>query len=184
MKLRRHRSTSKKLSVFKALLLTNLMAFSSLALSYSNTFLLIEGVKGESQYANYKGGIEIESWSWATSQSEKGRCLLDIQDMSITKYADIASAPLLIAQATGEVYPTAVLVVLDSSAVGTGGGNPGEYVRVELTNAMVTSLATNGTSSDSRLTEDLELSFEQLQITYTSRDGSQSTTAAVSNNCN
>ena len=47
-----------------------------------------------------------------------------------------------------------------------GGSKPDEYFTLEMTNVIVTSLSAGGTTSDSRLTENITLNFAEFVMRY------------------
>ncbi len=125
-------------------------------------FLEISGVPGEvTTPAAFVNQINVLAVSWGGSKS----CgPLNLQDVSLTKSVDKASTPLLAAMRDATVYPTATLRFVRSDG--------GVYTIYQLTNASVTSISTGGSGGEDRNTENVTLTFSQMQITYTFFDGS------------
>ncbi|QYJ80692.1 type VI secretion system tube protein Hcp [Shewanella acanthi] len=137
-----------------------------------NMFLEIEGVKGESQDTEHSEKIDILAWSWGTSTDGRRVC---IQDLSLTKYTDVASPPLLMSQVSNTHFPTAVLTV---SAVGARGELINTVV-LELTDVYVSSISTGGSWGEDRLTENVTLNFDQLKYSYTPSDNPKQKVSAT-----
>src|SRR5258705_12211184 len=79
-------------------------------------FLKIDGIKGESQDSKHGGEIEIQSFSWGATQSGSfaqggggGAGKVNMQDFHFTGFHGVASPKLMLACATGEHIPSAVL---------------------------------------------------------------------------
>ena len=132
-------------------------------------FLVIEGVKGESQdkVMGEKGAIDVLAWSWGASQSGTmhmgsggGAGKVNIQDISVTKYIDKATHDLLLHVCNGEHYPSAVLTCRKA------GGNALEYLTITMTDVMITSLSTGGSGGEDRLTENISLNFSEFKLKY------------------
>jgi type VI secretion system secreted protein Hcp len=130
-------------------------------------FLKIDGIKGESGDAKHKGEIEVLSWSWGMSQTGTthagtggGAGKVNVQDVSITKYVDRATPILLKHCVTGIHIKEALLTVRKA------GGKPLEYMKIKMTNALVSGLHTAGTGHDERLTEQLTINFAAFEVDY------------------
>lgn len=134
-------------------------------------FMKIEGTKGESVDAKHAGEIEVLAWSWGVSNSGTmhsgkggGGGKANVQDLSFTKYVDSSSAALLLYACNGKHIPKANLVVRKA------GEKPLEYIKIELTSCMVTSVSTGGSGGEDRLTENVTLNFAQVKMEYFSQD--------------
>ena len=130
-------------------------------------FLKIDGVKGESLDKTYKDAIEILAWSWGLSQSGSfhfggggGAGKANIQDISLTKYVDKATAGLLKKCTTGEHYKQADVICRKA------GGDPLEFLKIKMEKVMVTSVSTGGSGGEDRLTENVTLNFAKVTCTY------------------
>ena len=142
-------------------------------------FLEISGVPGEATTpAAFVNQIAVLAVSWGGSKSCGGP--LNLQDVSLSKYVDKASTLLLAAMRDNTVYPTATL-----RFVRTDGG---VYTSYQFTNAKLSSLSTGGSGGEDRNTENVTLSFSQVQITYTFFDangkpGATTSTTVVAGAC-
>ena len=126
-------------------------------------FLEIPGVAGESTTAGYENQINVLAWSFGGSKVECGGGL-NLQYLSLTKYADKSTVDLHAAMAAGTVFPTITLRVVRPAGPVTQS--------LQLSNATVTSISTGGSGGEDRLTENVTFYFSQVTITYTYVDGS------------
>jgi type VI secretion system secreted protein Hcp len=141
-------------------------------------FIKIDGVPGESEDSKHKGEIDVLAWSWGMSQNGtthtgggSGAGKVSVQDMSITKYVDQASPKLQLFCCNGKHIKEAVLVVRKA------GENPLEYIKVTMSDLIVTSVQTGGSGGEDRLTENVALNFATVKFEYTPQkpDGSGGT---------
>lgn len=125
-------------------------------------------VKGESKDSVHTGAIDVLAWSWGASNSGTthsggggGAGKVNVQDMSITKYVDLASATLLNAVSTGKHFTSATLTVRKA------GGAPLEYIVIEMDEVLISSMSTGGSGGEDRLTENVSLNFGKFKYQYT-----------------
>jgi len=139
-------------------------------------FIKIGDVKGESMDSKHKDWIDVLSWSWGMSQSGNaqvgggaGAGKVNIQDLSFTKYVDSASPLMMLKCCNGKHYPEALLTVRKA-----GGDNPVEYLKIKMTEVLVSSVGTGGSAGEDRLTENVSLNFAKVDVKYTPQkaDGS------------
>jgi type VI secretion system secreted protein Hcp len=130
-------------------------------------FLALDGIKGESADKTHKGEIDVLAWSWGLSNSGTfhqgeggGTGKANFQDISFTKYVDLASPDLMYACAAGKHVPKAKLIVRKS------GENPLEYLTYEFENILVSSISTGGSGGEDRLTENVTLNFAKVKSEY------------------
>jgi len=138
-------------------------------------FLKLDSIKGEAQDSKHKDEVDILAWSWGMAQtgtthtgSGGGAGKVAVQDIHITKWLDAASTPLMLACCNGKHIPTGTITVRKA------GENPLEYLKIDLTEILVTSVTTGGSGGEDRLTENVSLNFRQFHVTYTpqNKDGS------------
>ena len=134
-------------------------------------FIKIGDVKGESLDHKHKSEIDVLSWSWGMSNSGTahvgggaGAGKVSLQDLSLTKYVDSASPPLMLACCKGTHYPDALLTVRKA------GDKPVEYVKIKMTEVLITSQSTGGSGGEDRLTENLTLNFAKVNVDYVPQD--------------
>ena len=130
-------------------------------------FLKITGVEGESKDDKHGKEIDVLAWSWGVSNSGTfhtgtggGAGKANVQDISLTKYYDKASPNLQLACCTGKHYDEAILTVRKA------GDDPLEYIKITMTNVLVTSVSTGGSGGEDRLTENLTLNFAKVKSQY------------------
>ena len=138
-------------------------------------FIKIQGIEGESTDAKHAKEIDVLAWSWGLSQSGNfqtggggGSGKVSAQDLSITKWVDASSHALQAACCSGKHIPEATLVVRKA------GDKPLEYIKITLTDLLISSVSMGGSGGEDRLTENISLHFAQYKYEYTpqKRDGS------------
>jgi len=141
-------------------------------------FIKIGDIKGESEDDKHKEKIDVLSWSWGLSNSGSaqiggggGTGKVSVQDLTFTKYVDSSTPPLLLAGSNGKHYPEANLIVRKA------GENPVEYIKLKMTDVIITSVSTGGSGGEDRLTETVTLNFAKVALDYTpqSKDGKAGT---------
>lgn len=85
-------------------------------------------------------------------------------NLAITKYVDKATPALMLRMVTGSLISDATLTVRKA------GTTPIEYIKIVLTNVLVTSLSTGGSGGEDRLTENVTFFFGKVAFTYTPTD--------------
>jgi type VI secretion system secreted protein Hcp len=162
---------------FVALLLATIPTFAA-----SDYFLKIDGIEGESTDDQHQNEIEILSFSWGASNSGSfssgggGAGKVSFSDLSFTTRVSKATPKLMLACASGQHIPQATLVCRKS------GEQPVEYLRITLSDLLVSSFSTSGSSGDDRPTESVSLNFAALLIEYRplNADGSAGETVRAS----
>lgn len=164
-------------SVLVAVLLLTIGCGSALHAAV-DMFLDITGIPGESTDIIQTNQVDVLAWSWGMANSgtthagtNGGAGKANFQDLNLTKYVDKASPLLMSRCAKVAVIPKATLYI---SKAGT---NPVEYIKIQLTNVLVTSVSTGGFDGEDKLTENVSLNFAKLQVDYlpTKPDGSADT---------
>ena len=130
-------------------------------------FLEVDGIKGESGDAGHKGAITVLAWSWGLSNSGTfhtgsggGSGKANFQDLSVTKYVDLASADLAYSCASGKHLKTVKLFVRKA------GESPLEYLTYQMEDILVTSSSTGGSGGEDRFTESVTLNFAKIKMEY------------------
>jgi|SRR3954465_7973216 len=134
-------------------------------------FIKLKDIEGESRDSKHGKEIDVLAWSWGMSNSGNahlggglGAGKVNVQDLSLTKYVDKSSAVLMGACATGKHIPEALLTVRKA------GEKPLEYLKIALTDVLITSLSTGGSGGEDRLTENVTLNFAKYEIEYNEQD--------------
>lgn len=137
-------------------------------------FIKIDQIKGESPDDKHKDEIQVLSFSWGATQSGTthvgtggGAGKVNFSDITFTKYIDKASPLLLQGCASGKHYKDALLTVRKA------GGNPLEYLKIKLSDVLVSGFNSGGSGGEDRLTENVTLNFGKIDFAYTpqKRDG-------------
>jgi type VI secretion system secreted protein Hcp len=130
-------------------------------------FMKIGALKGESADSKHKGEIDVLAWSWGMSNSGTahvgggaGAGKVNVQDLSFTKWLDMSSPDLMLACCNGKHFDKATLVVRKA------GEDALEYLKVEMTEVMITSVSTGGSGGEDRLTENVTLNFAKVKVDY------------------
>jgi type VI secretion system secreted protein Hcp len=110
-----------------------------------DAFLKLDGIKGESTDAKHKGEIDIMSFSFGASQTGTqatggggGAGKVHIHDIHFTKKVDASSPLLFLNCANGAHIKEANIVVRKA------GGAQLEYLKVKLTDVLVSSVKPHG----------------------------------------
>src|SRR6516165_10251553 len=132
-------------------------------------FLELESVKGESvdHKMKSKHAMDVLAWSWGLSNTGTfhqgtggGAGKANFQDISVTKYIDLASPNLMLFCANGKHVSKGNITVRKA------GESPLEYLKITLKNILVTSYSTGGSSGEERLTENVSLNFAEVKVEY------------------
>ena len=130
-------------------------------------FMKIEGISGESKDSKHSKEIDVLAWSWGLSNSGSahvgggsGAGKANFQDLSFTKWVDMATTPLMLAVANGKHVASATLVVRKA------GEHPLEYLTIVMKDCLMTSLSTGGSGGEDRLTENVTISFGEVEVKY------------------
>jgi type VI secretion system secreted protein Hcp len=130
-------------------------------------FLKLGDIKGESKDKSHKGEIDILAWSWGLTNSGSahvgggaGAGKVNVQDISVTKWVDLASTSLVNAITVGKHIPEVTLYVRKA------GEKPLEYLTITMKEVIVTSISTGGSGGEDRLTENITLNFAKFKIQY------------------
>jgi type VI secretion system secreted protein Hcp len=136
-----------------------------------DAFIKIDGVKGESVVKGHEGEIDVLSWNWGLTQSGTthvgtggGSGKVNVQDISFVHSVDASTPTLLQACCNGKHFGSALLVLRKA------GEKPLDYVKIEFTDVLVTSVQTGGSGGEESLTEEVNLNFAKLKYTYQQQD--------------
>jgi type VI secretion system secreted protein Hcp len=156
---------------------TPLIGDTSFGLSNNSgqTFLKLDGIKGESSDKTHKDDIVIESFGISAqgnthgSGGGGGAGKVSIQTFTITKTIDKASPLLFQSAATGKVIKDAVL-----SFARKAGGKQQDYLKFDFQNVLVSSIS-DGSSSKQAPTEQVTFAFQKCTETFIGSKGSAQT---------
>ena len=132
-------------------------------------FLKLEGIDGESQDTDHSGEIDIMSHSLGISNAgsydagtggNTGKAAWS--DVNIMKYVDKATVNLWKYCGTGQAIPKATI-----SCNKSAGDSKMEYMKIELTNVVITSVQNSGSGGSTEpMAESLSLNFAEMKFTY------------------
>ena len=115
---------------------------------FQDIFLKINGIDGESQDSSHKNEIEVLVWDWNIEQQSNmhagsggGAGKATVSDLSFEHYVDRASPNLMKYCLTGKHIDQATLVVRKA------GGNPLEYLKLTMSDVIVTRVAPRGAAT-------------------------------------
>ena len=130
-------------------------------------FLKINGIDGESQDSQHKGEIEVSSWGWMIAQNSSmhsgsggGAGKASVDDLSFEHLMDRSSPNLMKYCLTGKHIDSAVLTVRKA------GGSPLEYLKITMSDVIVTRVRPSGTNGDTGIREAVNLSFAKVKQEY------------------
>jgi type VI secretion system secreted protein Hcp len=136
-----------------------------------DTFIMIGSLKGESTVKGFEDQIQVLGWSWGMSQSGTthigqggGAGKVNVNDLNFTHYVDSATPNLVKACCTGEHFDTATITMRKA------GGAPLDYVKIELTEVIVTSVSHGGSGGEDLLSENVTLNFAKFKFSYQPQD--------------
>lgn len=147
-------------------------------MSQIDCFLKIDGIEGESQDAQHKGEIEVQSWSFSENQSTSsnsgggaGAGKVTLQPFQFNLQTSKASPKLFLAGASGQRFKTATLTCRRS------GQKAQDFLKITLSDVLVASFGTSGASSDQLPIDQMSLSYRAISYEFTPQkaDGSLDT---------
>ena len=124
-----------------------------------DTFLKIDGIKGESADVQHKGEIDILSWSWGGVMNQSGRTV--VNSLVVTKLMDVSSPKLAGLPAGGSGIKTQEVIL-------TARRDPRDSVdlfKLDLKDARVVSVKVSGAHGDARPTEEITFAFTSASYT-------------------
>jgi len=144
-------------------------------------FLKIDTIDGESEKKGFEKQIEIDSFSWGESQGGShstggggGEGKVTMNDFQFTTKANASSPKLMLACATGQHIPKAVLTARKA------GGKQEEYLKWKFTDITIASYHTGGADGgDTVPTESFAIAFSKIEVEYKPQKKDGSLGAAV-----
>ena len=140
-------------------------------MAHVDYFLKLDGIEGESTDAKHKNEIELESWSWGESNSGSsahgtgsGVGKVSMQDFHFTMKVNKATPKLMLACANGQHIAKGVLVARKA------GEEQQEYMTITLSDLLVSSYQTGGSSGDIIPVDQISLNFSKIEYEYKPQD--------------
>ena len=135
----------------------------------TNVYLKLGDLKGESLDKDHKDWIEVENFSWGVdnpssfSIGQGGQATqAHISSLNISKACDASSVFLWQAATTGRHIEDATLSCLKLNST----TDRLEYLKVEMTDLMVSAVQWSGTGGEVQVREHLSLIFAEFKSTY------------------
>jgi type VI secretion system secreted protein Hcp len=134
-----------------------------------DAFLKLDGIKGESADAKHKDEIDIMSFSWGASQTGVsatggggGAGKVHFQDIHFVKKSDKSSPLLMLHCANGAHIKEANVVVRKA------GGEQLEYLKIKLTDVLISSYKEHGSNDkgDETPMEEISINFAKVEYSY------------------
>jgi type VI secretion system secreted protein Hcp len=151
------------------ILLAFFLFIGNYCIAYSEVFLRIPGIPGESQYADYKDWIEVKSWSWQMSAKylapTGGLDSSIVRPLIIVKQIDKASPLISFALLNGSIFADSDLAI---AATYTDAGRR-EYLRIRMWNLKFVNVSPTGEADDIPI-ESVAMAFSRVCYKYTEYD--------------
>jgi len=135
-----------------------------------DTYLLLDGVKGEAKNKDFKDHIDVQSWTWnvsnasATTGGGSGKGKAEPGDFVFTHFYDAASPEIGKRCANGSHFATVEL-----KAQKTGGDKPLDFLVVKLKEAKITSVSP-GAAGNGDIVEQVSMSYKDIEFNYKAQD--------------
>ena len=137
----------------------------------ADLFLKIDGIDGESHSDKHKGEIDVLAWSWGVSQSGNmhtggggGAGRANVQDIIFTKGIDMATPKLFKATCEGAHIKSMIF------SANKAGGKQTEYVKITLSDCLISSISTGGSGGQESFTENVTVNFSKVEYIYNQQD--------------
>lgn len=157
----------------KARPLTQALTFAFLALSgipwcdAADLFLKLDRIPGESLDPRHREDIDLLDWSWGLSNSGNahtgggsGAGKVSVRDLTVTKWVDRSTPSLMQATAQGNHLKNATVFVRRP------GVRPVEFLKITMSDVLVTGIATAAGNGQDRLPETVTLNFASVTVDY------------------
>jgi type VI secretion system secreted protein Hcp len=141
-----------------------------------DAFLKIEGIEGESTDNKHKGEIEVLSFHWNVSHPAKGG-RAKLTDFQVVKNLDKASPLLFEACCSGDHISDALFTARKA------GGDKFEFLKIKLTDVIITSVSPAGSSGGDLPMEQVSFSFGKIEQEVFSLDASGKPSGSSKSSC-
>ena len=156
-----------RFAVTRMLAAVSLTLFCFATTAFGAAYLKIDGIDGESNDAALPCSIEITGHSFDVMsppifrRGGGGTGKVSMSDLSFTKRIDKSSPQLMLACAKGKHFPSADLHLR------TSGDTPRTYLKIKMTDILVSSYAQTGDDSGDDLPmESISLNFTKIEFTF------------------
>lgn len=139
------------------------------AFAQINGVLCGSDIQGESEVPGATGCVDVLAWSWGLSNASGagggGAGVSQFQDISMTKYIDTSSEDLFRFTAT-QAPLSGIVEYREYIECGTGCTPTDPSLTIHMRSARLTSLSTGGSSGESRHTENISLTYDDISYCY------------------
>ena len=139
-----------------------------------NIHIKIDSIDGMSQVDGFTDQIQVDSFAWGMSQTTNfstaqggGAGKVQVQDLTFNHLVDRASPKLMIACSTGQHLKEATL-----SCRKVDGNGGVDFLKITLTDVLVSSVQSSGSNGDDTPTESVSLAFAAYKVEYQEQDNS------------
>ncbi|SRR5712692_1040497 len=137
-------------------------------------FLKFDGIDGESTDFKHKLEIDLVSWSWGETHTGSAAATgaglaggrVSIQDFHFVSGLTKASPKLLLACASGQRIPSALLTGRRNTSPGSNREGQFEFLFVKFTNVLVSSVQEVADTNAERPVESVSFNFSKIDLTY------------------
>ncbi|TDK66103.1 Hcp family type VI secretion system effector [Sapientia aquatica] len=143
-------------------------------------FLKINGIEGESKDDKHSNEIEVQSWDWKISQQSNmhsgsggGAGKATVGDLTFVHSVDKSSPNLMKYCLTGKHIDSAVLTVRKA------GGNPLEYLKITMSDVIVTKVQPSGSNDGDGIRETISLAFSKVKQEYAVQNAQGGSAGAI-----
>lgn len=134
--------------------------------------LKIDTIPGASEIKGFEGQIQLDSFSWNMQQTTSfgastggGAGKVNMGDVSFVHSVDKATPKLMIACCTGAHLKEAILTCRKA-----GGESAVDFLKITLTDVIVSSVSPAGSNSGDAPTESVSLAFAEYKVEYQEQD--------------
>jgi type VI secretion system secreted protein Hcp len=140
-------------------------------------FLKLDGIKGESKDKTHGDEIQIESFTFGMTQLGSssfggggGTSKVSVNEIGIQKFVDKATCALMYHCCSGKHIKEGLITVRKA------GDKPLEYLKIKLTDVLVTGVQHSGAAGTDLVVETVALNFAKFKVEYQEQksDGSGS----------
>lgn len=154
--------------VSKSLALTAPLAVSVSQDLEAAAYIKFDGVDGESKESGFEGYVKIDFVKIEIQRTDDGRAGgIEFKNPVVRFPVEQASPTLMLACATGEILPSATVVLTRPD----GAGNELAYYKITFTNVSVSSYSSTGTGGTAPPTEEVTLGYTEVEWTYIRYEG-------------
>ena len=148
--------------------------------SMQDFFIKIDGIPGESKDSKHIGWIDVLDFNYGVSQSSSmftggggGVGKASFEALTFRHYVDKATPNLMQYCASGKHIGN-----IEVSCCKVGDGSQ-EYMRIILTDCLITSAGPGGSTNDARVSESVSISYAKIKVEVKEQNADGSMGAAI-----